>query len=191
MSNIGLLGGTFNPLHLGHIEIAKTAYAELKLDKILFLPSGKPALKSENNLLGFEKRCRIIELALQDYPNFELSRLDNSRGKKSYTSELLRKLKSNSNNEYFFIIGEDNVTQLPLWHDYEWLIENANITVVSRNIANRISMMNVHYYDKLNFIQMKTIDISSTTIRELVSQNKSITELVPEKCEKLILEFYN
>ncbi|MEA1973507.1 MAG: nicotinate-nucleotide adenylyltransferase [Candidatus Cloacimonadota bacterium] len=190
MNRIGLFGGTFNPLHLGHIKVAKTVLHNLNLDKILFLPSGNPVLKSVNDLLDFAKRCEIIEKILIDFPKFEISRLDRSEGKKSYTSILLRKLLKNSNKKYYFIIGEDNVTQLPLWNEFEWLIENVKFVVVSRSIENSAEQKNLNYYEKLKFVQMQPIDISSSQIRKYIKQKKSIKNLVPQKVEELIKKNY-
>lgn len=188
MSKIGLLGGTFNPIHVGHIQAAKIVLQKLKLDKVLLLPSGKPPLKDESNLLNFETRCKLVGIALQDEEALEVSKLDKSDGEKSFTAKLIKKLTKIYNDDFYFIIGEDNVTELPLWHDFKWLIENVQFVVITRNIGNRKEMKNVPYYSKLHFVEMEPINVSSTQIRTLIFDGKSICDLVPKSIEKQVIE---
>lgn len=184
---IAILGGSFNPIHNGHIEIARRVREKLKPGKFFFVPSANNPLKQ--NLLPFEKRYKLIEKALAKYPFFYVSDLDNTGKNFSYTDELIKKFqKKYPNDELYFIIGEDNVSQLTLWHNYRWLLDNINFVVITRTINKKYE--NLDYIDKLTFINMPPIDISSTEIRHKVKTGKSIKELVPDEILSDVILYY-
>lgn len=191
MNRIGLFGGTFNPFHLGHIKVAEKVLLELDLNKILFLPSGTPPFKGNQKILDFAKRCELIETSIADNERFELSQMDNTT-EKSYTANLIRRLRQQSTAEFIFIIGEDNFFDLPKWYDYEWLLENLKFAVVTRNFERKqdSQVLKKISPDNFHFIKMQPIDISSTMIREKIRNEKSIKGLVHPKIIHKVREFY-
>ncbi|MBC8384771.1 MAG: nicotinate (nicotinamide) nucleotide adenylyltransferase [Candidatus Cloacimonetes bacterium] len=181
---IGLLGGSFNPIHNGHIAVAKSVLKQLALDKIWFLPTGKHPLKYNSTFLSFEKRYCLIKKTVSSYPDFEVYDFDRFENKPNYTDELIKKIKRLfPRNVFYFIIGEDNVGELPAWHNYKWLLENVRIVVVNRTASERTKWKKLDFIDKLVFINMPPVDISSTNIREKIIKNENIKGLVPETIE--------
>ncbi len=188
ITKIGLLGGTFNPIHLGHLRMAETAKSALNLNKILFIPSGTPPHKQKDGLIDFFKRFELIRESIKNIPYCEVSDFDNTKDK-SYTLNLINRVqKKFPEAKIFFIIGEDNVLNLKTWYKYKELLEKVQIVVLSRNIhfKKRQEWEDLPYIDKLLFIEMKKIDISSTKIRNLLDKKQSIDHLVP----KPIADFY-
>ena len=115
---IGIMGGTFNPIHNGHIIIAQKAYALVPLDKVLFMPSGTSYMKK--NVLETSKRIAMVDLAISSYPNFALSTLETDRTGNTYTSETLEILtKLEPDSQYYFIIGADSLFQIESWRKPE------------------------------------------------------------------------
>ncbi|MCK4652874.1 MAG: nicotinate (nicotinamide) nucleotide adenylyltransferase [Candidatus Cloacimonetes bacterium] len=189
---IGLLGGSFNPIHNGHIALANEAYNTLNLDKILFLPSGNHPLKRNDEILPFGIRFKLIEKVLDNYPDFEASNLDSQYEDLSYTDELIKRLKKQfPDDEFFFIVGTDIIKELPLWHNWHWLLNNVNIVVANRPDTNKTTWKNLDYLNKLNFIEMKPVDVSSSMIRDKIKRSDSISGLVPEEVEKEICRLYS
>lgn len=188
---IGLLGGSFNPVHNGHLAIAKNALEQLELDKILFLPVGMHPLKTDRNISPFEIRYKLLETALKSFPDFEVSNLDEHAENLNYTDELIKKLKIKfPDNEFFFIAGDDIVLELPRWHNYKWLLDNLKIVVFNRPETDKSEWKNLDYINKLFFLEMKPVNISSNEIREKVRKEESISGLVPEKVEEEIIKLY-
>ncbi len=184
---IGLFGGTFNPVHNGHLSVAKAVLEQLKLDKIWFLPSGKHPLKNNSAFLSYEQRFELIKIAINNYPEFEVHAFDFHEINLSYTDELIKKLrKLFPRNEFYFIIGEDNVSELPLWHNYKWLLDNVKIVVVNRPDIDRSDWEKLNFLNKLLFVETKPVNISSTEIREKIEKKESIEGMVPERIEKKI-----
>lgn len=178
---IGLLGGSFNPVHNGHLAIAKNALEQLELDKILFLPVGMHPLKTDRNIPSFEIRYELLETALKSFPDFEVSNLDENSENLNYTDELIKILKSKyPDNEFFFITGDDIVSELPRWHNYRWLLDNVKIVVFNRSDTDKSDWKNLDYLNKLFFLEMKPVNISSKEIREKIKRGESISRLVPE-----------
>jgi len=178
---IALFGGSFDPVHLGHLAAAKAVYKALNLDKILFIPVGKHPLKKTNYLFSFAERYSFLEKSLHSYPHFEASRLDEDPGKFSYTSDLVRRVKLlYPASELFFLAGTDIVQELPKWHEYEWLLQNIKFVIVNRNIPKPPSHK-PEYFDKLLFVAMEPIDVSATEIRQRIKSGEDVSGMVPEE----------
>ena len=189
---IGLLGGSFNPVHNGHIKLAQTALDSFSLDKILFLPSGNHPLKKQSDILPVEIRYDLTKKAIASYSNFEISRLDMATTEPSYTKLLIMRLnKEFSNNEFYFIAGSDIISELSKWYDYKWVLNNIKIIIAHRPDIDRSTWNDLEYIDKLHFLEMDPIDISSTMIRELIAQNKNISALVPANIEEDLITLYS
>ncbi|OPX29358.1 MAG: nicotinate (nicotinamide) nucleotide adenylyltransferase [Candidatus Cloacimonas sp. 4484_143] len=189
---IGLLGGSFNPVHNGHIELAQAALDSFSLDKILFLPSGNHPLKKQSDILPVEIRYDLTKKAIASYSNFEISRLDMATTEPSYTKLLIMRInKEFSNNEFYFIAGSDIISELHKWYDYKWVLNNIKIIIAHRPDIDRSTWNDLEYIDKLHFLEMDPIDISSTMIRKLIVQNKNISALVPANIEEDLITLYS
>lgn len=179
----GIMGGTFNPIHNGHLILAKTAYEELGLDKVLFLPSGTSYMKK--NVLAAQKRIDMVRLAIADYPQFELSLVEVDRQGNSYTSETLDYLtKNNPDTCYFFIMGADSLFQIEQWKKPEQIFSLAKIVCAVRDDYNldeiqqkgkQLQRMGA----KIIYLDMPKVEISSTDIRAKVKAQRSIANDVP------------
>jgi nicotinate-nucleotide adenylyltransferase len=176
-SRIGLLGGTFDPIHNGHIAIAKTAIQQLKLDKLLLIPAGNPWQKSE--FTDSKHRLEMVKKAGKDLEKVEVSDLEVNKTGPTYTFETLQELhKKFPNSEFILILGSDAVAGFDTWKEPNLIKTLARIYVVQR--AGDFTQ-NWHF----DRIQMPPIGISSTEIREKVKNNEPISDLVP----KLVNEY--
>ena len=129
---IGIMGGTFNPIHNGHIALAQKAYEDLKLDKVLFMPSGTSYLKQ--NVLSAKHRVEMVRRAILPYSYFELSLIEVNRAGNTYTYETLQQLKcENPNIEYYFIIGADSLFNIDGWKCPERLLKTCTILAAYRD----------------------------------------------------------
>lgn len=179
---IGIMGGTFNPIHNGHIALAQKAYDDLKLDKVLFMPSGTSYLKQ--NVLPAAHRVEMVKRAISKYTHFELSLIEVNRAGNTYTYETLQQLKKdNPQTEYFFIIGADSLLYMEHWKEPEIIFSLATIACTVRDDAdmNVIKAKGKELEEKganIVYLDMPVIPISSTQIRELAKNHKSVTDLV-------------
>lgn len=187
---IGIMGGTFNPIHNGHIIIAQKACALVPLDKVLFMPSGTSYMKK--NVLETSKRIAMVDLAISSYPNFALSTLETDRIGNTYTSETLEILtKLEPDSQYYFIIGADSLFQIESWRKPEKIFALSTLICVVREgyqmpmiqeKGNELSKLGA----KILYLNIPPINISSTNIRARVKNNCSITELVPQAVAEYI-----
>ncbi len=182
MKRVGLLGGAFDPVHIGHLSVAEAVQSELELDEIWFLPSGNHRFKEE--FADFDSRQKWLTKAVANCDKFKVVDFDKGDGDVSYTAELIRKI-SSLGHKYYFIIGEDNVAGLGDWYDIEWLLENIQFVVVSRK--NRECWKGINYLNKLVFIDMDLVEISSSQIRK---NPKGYASFIPEQVREEIVNFY-
>jgi nicotinate-nucleotide adenylyltransferase len=177
-SRIGLLGGTFDPIHNGHIAIAKTAIQQLKLDKLLLIPAGNPWQKSE--FTDSKHRLEMVKRAAQDLEKVEVLETEVNKSGPTYTFETLQELHTNyPESEFVLILGSDAVAGINTWKEPNLVKTLARIYVVQR--AGDFTQ-DWHF----DHIQMPPIEISSTSIREKVKNNESISELVPKAVNEYI-----
>lgn len=136
MRRIGILGGTFNPIHNGHLAIAERAREQFSLEKVLFMPSGVPYMKDLRDVLPVHVRCEMTALAIAGNPYFELSDMeaaDAEQGKNTYTYETLQKLKAaNPDAEYYFILGADSLQAIEHWKNPEQIFQNCTLLAAVR-----------------------------------------------------------
>ncbi|MCD6177231.1 MAG: nicotinate-nucleotide adenylyltransferase [Candidatus Cloacimonetes bacterium] len=188
---IGLLGGSFNPVHNGHIKLAQTALDSFDLDKILFLPSGNHPLKKYKNILPIEIRYDLTKKVIASKPRFEISRLDMETETPSYTKLLVMRLnKIFPDDKFYFIAGSDIISELKKWHDYKWLLNNIEFIIAHRPDIDKTRWSELEYVDKLNFMEMKPINISSTMIRKMIVKGKDISLLVPANIKNELITLY-
>lgn len=186
MKKVGIMGGTFNPIHNGHILMAQKAYEQFALDEVLFMPSGHSYLKT--NVLDTKKRVDMVKLAIERYPYFSLSLMEVERSGNTYTYETLQALKKeNPDTWYFFIVGADSLLYMEHWKKPSEIFALATILCAARDDydikaleGKRIYLQKKLHAD-IRFIHMPKIEISSTQIRSAVQNHASVAELVPKE----------
>jgi nicotinate-nucleotide adenylyltransferase len=183
---IGILGGTFNPPHLGHLVAGQEAYRELGLDRVMLIPARIPPHKPVEHEPGPEHRLALCRLATQDDDRFEVSELELERDGPSYTVDTLEQLSSQvPNNELFLVVGGDIAAGLPDWHRPERVLELANLAIAKRRGTTRDSVQEalatLRGGDRARFFQMPRIGVSSTMIRRRVAAGQPIRYLVPDR----------
>lgn len=191
MSRLGILGGTFDPIHIGHLVMASYAIDALNLDNVWFMPAQSPPHK-EHEITNIEHRVEMVRRAVYLDSRFEFSDLDLRGPAPSYTSELLTSLgESMPNTDLVFLIGADSLTTFATWHEPETILRYASLGVAERpgsTIDNRIRNAVPGLAERIFEFDSPLIELSSSEIRERRLQRKSITYLVPEDVEDYILE---
>lgn len=207
---LGIFGGTFNPVHYGHLRACEEAREALSLREIIFVPSGSPPLK-DKELASAEHRHEMTKLAIETNPFFGISGIECSRQGKSYTVDTINTLRRNyKGDELYLILGIDSFLELPSWHQPERLMELTNFAVMSRpgfsfsSLHSRIKadMSALSDLDtgklqsyrtflkgsvKVLLLNVTPIDISATRIRQLVKNGMGLKYLLPETVESYII----
>ena len=204
---IGLLGGSFNPVHNAHLRIAGEAQEICRLDKVIFIPAADPPHKSLAGEISFEYRSKMVSIAIADFPEFDISTIEAERNGKSYSIDTIQTfLERFPEDELFFIVGGDSFEEIGLWHCYEAIFRSCSLIVVERpgheiigshdclpiaikseflydNESHRLTHKSGHF---VHFVQGTPQNISSTEIRQLVAAGGSIKHLVPPSVEAYI-----
>ena len=193
--NIGVLGGTFDPIHLGHLVVAEEVKARLDLAEILFVPAGQPWLKMSSPILAAEHRVQMVRLALGGKPYFKLSTMEIERAGPSYTVDTIAELKGQlgAGDRLFFILGWDNLAQLPQWQEPARLVKMCHLVAVPRvgYPAPDLALLekSIPGLSQATIVlDTPHIDITASVIRDRVAQGLSIHHLVPEPVERYIRE---
>jgi nicotinate-nucleotide adenylyltransferase len=194
---IGILGGTFNPPHYGHLLAAESARECFGLQKVLFIPSGNPPHKSRNELADAEDRFSMVEEAVRTNPWFEASRIEIDRHGPTYSVDTLKELKAEYGEGtcFYFIIGTDIVNELVTWKEYEKVFAMCEFIEVTRpdteadrqaERSQRIRQLTGDGRLRISTIRIPRLEISSTDIRERVTAGRSIKYMTPEGVEEYI-----
>ena len=190
---IGILGGTFDPVHRGHLMVAEEARARLGLSEVYFVPAARTPLKEGGSILTAEHRVQMVRLAIADYPYFKLETLEIDRPGPSYTVDSIAELRNKfgPENELFFIIGWDSLAQFPRWKEPARIIQMCYLVAVPRPgyaLPDRESLEAAVPGISLKLIVLKgpEINISATEIRERVARGLPISDLVPEPVAEYI-----
>lgn len=191
---IGILGGTFDPVHVGHIFIAEEARIRLELEKVLFIPAGNPWLKVSHRITPAWERVEMVRLAIAKHERFELCTVEVERSGPSYTAETLELLQAEyPNDEFYLIFGRDSFTELPLWKEPQRIVAMAKLVVVPRIGTNLPELSKVAAKvaglseERVVTLDSPMIGISSSGIRERVSRGLPIDYLVPGEVDKYIV----
>lgn len=169
MRRVGILGGTFDPPHLGHLIIAEEVRCELKLDEIWFMPANEPPHKKQATTSA-KDRVNMLQYTIEGNPYFKINTTELNRPGKSYTIDTIRFLKiQHPDIEFYFIIGGDMVEYLPKWKDIDQLIELVTFVGVKR------TGFTIETDYPILIVDVPTIDISSTMIRKRLKENKTVT----------------
>lgn len=195
MKKVGILGGTFNPVHMAHLIIAEIAQEEAGLDDILFVPSGCSYLKDAADIASAKDRINMTGLAIEDNPHFALSTIEIDREGNSYTCDTLLELKERyPNQEYYIIVGADNLFTMEQWKDSEVIFQNAKILAAVRGDKNRADMeekiaeLKEKYGADITMLNVRSVDISSSVIRQKVAEGRSTRYMLPEKVRQYIMK---
>lgn len=206
----GLFGGTFDPVHLGHLRCAEEISELFRLDRMIFIPAGIQPLKTGNDTAPFHHREKMLRLAIEDNPSFSISTIENTRGGKSYSIETIRYFLDNApgETELYFILGQDSFDTIQQWKDWHELVTLCNFVVMTRPGYETKTLTGtfppdfaaLFGYDStidgfiatglksIFFRNLTLLDISSTDIRKRVRTGASIRYLVPEQVRNYILE---
>jgi nicotinate-nucleotide adenylyltransferase len=182
---VGILGGAFNPPHIGHLVCAQEALVQLELDKVVFMPFGQPPHRELEDDPGPEARLELVELAVGEDSRFEMSRLEVDRSGPSYTADTLRELRDKSpDEELFLVLGGDQAAALPRWHEPETVLSLATVAVVERSNWSRnaigITVGRMPGAERIRYLDMPIIQVSSSAIRRRVRSGQPIRYLVPD-----------
>lgn len=191
--NIGVLGGTFDPVHIGHLTLAEEVAGRLNLDEVLFIPAGQPWLKADAPVSAAEHRVPMVRLAIAGRPRFRLRTMEIERAGPSYSVDTIRELKQQiaAGDGLFFILGWDNLIDLPRWRQPSQLIKMCRLVAVPRigypvpDLAPLEAAI-PGLSGRLTMLDKPEIDISASVIRERVSRGLSIERLVPKAVAKYI-----
>ena len=175
---IGFLGGTFDPIHKGHLSLAQAAKKQYKLDQVIFVPARIPPHKTDRQVTPVDDRLHMTELALKQESDFKLSRVEIDRSEPSFTIETLRQFKKEyPDDEIFLIMGSDSLKELSTWREPEAIQQLANLLVAVRRDAEFSKQLGTGILK----IDMPLCPISSTEIRNEIRSEKSVTRwLVPD-----------
>jgi nicotinate-nucleotide adenylyltransferase len=190
---IGILGGTFDPIHNAHLILGEAAREQFGLDRIVFMPTGKPYMKDQGgNLTSGELRYQMVKLAIDSNPYFTCSRLEIDREGNTYTIDTLYELeKMYPGDEIYLILGGDTFKQIETWYKSEEIFKNCVILAAIRNNMSIAEMDEQRRYlhDKygadVRILQYKNIDISSSDIRSRIMTGRSVRYMLPES----VIEF--
>lgn len=199
--SIGVIGGTFDPIHIGHLIIAEETRVKLGLSEVLFVPAGEPWLKQERRITAAAHRVEMVRLAIADNPYFKLCMLEVERPGPSYTVDTLTMLREQlgTNVHLFFILGRDTLDELPLWKEPQKLIQLCWLVVAPRPAVSKAEAAGAKdlarlekaipgLVDKVIQLDMPVVGISSSAIRQRVGEGLSIRYLVPPEVERYVRE---
>lgn len=185
---IGLFGGTFDPIHLGHTIIAEWVLNQLSLDRIIFIPNKIHPFSKRENIISAETRAEMIRMAVKDFSFFEMSTIEIERPGVSYTVDTIRAMLTDyPQAEIFYIMGEDNLEKFALWKDSEDILELAKVVTFRRRNSGKIGN-SFEYLDKMIKLESPYFDISSTDVRERIKRKQKFQSLLHPRVYGYIIE---
>jgi len=189
--NIGVLGGTFDPIHMGHLVVAEEARIKVGLNEVLFVPAGQPWVKLDRNITPAAHRVEMVRRAIAGSPYFRLCTLEVERPGPSYTVDTLTMLREQLGSEasLFFILGRDTLAGLHLWKEPKKLVQLCRLVVAPRLGSKDLKHLETEIpglLDKVIQLDMPVIGVSSSGIRQRIAQGLSVRYLVPVDVEKYI-----
>lgn len=215
MKRIGIMGGTFNPIHNGHLAVAQAAREQFTLEKVLFMPSGVPYMKNLQEVLPASVRCEMTALAISGIPYFEVSDMETVTEGNTYTCQTLTALKSlHPDTDYYFTLGADSLYAIEKWRNPEQIFRNCTILAAvrayttensngqnagsqtgnavdiraQRRLQDQIRYLRENYQASIEMLKFSAMDISSTRIRDMLQRGASVDGLVPKEVADYIAE---
>lgn len=185
---IGIMGGTFDPIHIGHLLLGQFAYENFALDEIWFLPNGNPPHKSTSeDGISLSNRIEMVRLAIKDIPYFRVNLYEASAQKHSYTFSTMKALRRiYPEHKFYFILGADSLFAIEKWKNFQDIFPSCTILAAMRddknaeNMENQIRYLNCKYNADIRLLQAPLVEISSTTIRRRIENGQSIRYMVPD-----------
>lgn len=195
IKKIGIMGGTFNPIHTGHLLLAEEARQFFCLDEVLFMPSGNSYMKDSSLIPSGQIRAEMTRLAIQTNPFFSLSLAEVEREGATYTYETLRQLhRENPDSEYYFMIGADNLFSIEHWKKPEEIMENCILIAADRGekteeeLQEKVKELKERFHADIRLLPLRKMDISSTEIRARIERGESVRYMVPDEVISYIKE---
>jgi nicotinate-nucleotide adenylyltransferase len=193
MMKFGIMGGTFNPIHFGHLFLAENAYEQIGLDQILFMPSKNPPHKAKPTQVTDQQRVEMIALAIRDNPHFALSTVELERSGYTYTADTLTLLKKeNPETEYYFIVGADSLFMMHQWYQPQTIFSLCTVVAAGRDnvdfekLKQQAEFLQQQYQARILLLDMPTIQIASGEIRKRIIEQKSVRYYLPEVVSEYI-----
>lgn len=182
-----MYGGSFNPIHTGHLLIAEFIKDEFLLDEIWFIPSATPPHKKQDEMLAADIRYELVSLAIRENPNFKVSDLEIRRGGVSYTADTLQQIveQNHPEDELFWFVGMDNLIDFPNWYRPDKILELCRLIAVRRK-GFSIDQVESSLQNRVLFSRAPLIEISSSSIRERINKRLSIRYFVPDSVREFI-----
>lgn len=193
IKKLGIMGGTFNPIHFAHLFTSNYVLEKYNLDKIVFIPTGEPPHKKNINIADAKHRHNMVSLAIQDNNNFFISNIEIERKKTTYTIDTLNQIKAMCDDDIliYFITGTDTINEVYSWKDPDKIFKMCNFIVTTRPnyiLNDHAKDLIKKYENKIHFCKTPVLDISSTNIRKRIEQEKTITYMLPKSVESYIYE---
>ncbi len=194
MKRIGIMGGTFDPVHNGHLLLGRQAYAEYNLDEIWYMPSHIPPHKKDRSITPSEDRIEMLRLALQDMPYCIVSEFEMKREGNTYTAHTLALLQEEyPEYQFYFIIGADSLFQIERWYHPEKVMALTTLMVsgrdypeAERTIEEQIAYLEEKYGAKILQLHNEEVDIASAEIRRRIEEGKDVSKDIPKVVEEYI-----
>lgn len=187
------MGGTFDPIHYGHLMLAQNALDTFSLDEILFVPSGTPWLKESTKVLSKNKRVSMTGMAIEDNPDFALSTIEIDREGNSYSYETVEELKKEQpETTFYFIMGADSLLEIERWKHPDRLMADCILLVAVRDdcdkegLKKQIAYLTDKYQADIRILPANRMDISSTKIRQMIQEGKSVRYMLPDQVIRFI-----
>ncbi|EKY22257.1 nicotinate-nucleotide adenylyltransferase [Clostridium celatum] len=195
MKKYGIMGGTFNPIHLAHLYIAYEAKEQLNLDKVIFIPAGNPPHKKNNGIIDAEYRYNMVKKAIDGYEDFIISDYEVNKNGYSYTYETLKYLKNKYyDTEIFFISGGDSLMDIEKWREPEQVLKNCTFVAFNRGVytkeilSEQKKKLEDKYKCKITLLDVVDIDISSSIIRKRIQDGKRVDFFLSKEVKDYIEE---
>lgn len=187
-SRVGLFGGTFDPIHNAHLDVARQALVQMELDKVILIPSKHPPHKTEEGMTVARLRYKMVQLAVEERNGLDVSPVEINREGPSYTIDTLKEMKELFD-KIMFIVGADNLINIDTWKQPEELLNTCPFVVAPRGgILKQDFQGGIFRGKDLRFLNMSEISLSSTEVRERISENQSVKGMIPEKVLSFIRE---
>ena len=184
----GILGGTFDPIHIGHLLVARDAMDALGLDRVVFVPAAAPPHKADRPTAPAASRLAMVHLAVRDDPDFSISEVEFRRSGPSFSIDTIGELERElPGNDLYFLIGEDNLGEIWSWKEPEALFRRCRVVVIGRLGSDRLTI-SPDLPGPVTTLDIQRIRLSSSEIREKVKEGRSIRYLVPPEVERYIYE---
>ncbi len=187
MKKIGFMGGTFSPIHYGHLLLAENACKTLELDEVWFMPAADPPHKADTQVIPFHHRSAMTALAISDNSSFIVSDFETKRHEKSYSAETLRLLKEcYPDNIFYFIMGADSIFEIENWYHPELVMQRCIIVAAARDGMNQEDLLKQKLYlskkydADIRLIELPEVNISSSDIRKRIIEKKTIRYMTPD-----------